>query len=64
MVGRCAGCHYQHVVRVVGVQLALPNGGIRDLEVRMCGACAAALLDSLEPLEVQGKAPEVRRRSA
>jgi hypothetical protein len=52
MVARCGSCHRLHVVRLVVLEFSLPTGGLRHCEVRLCGRCTAALLDSIEVLHI------------
>jgi len=47
--GVCRGCRVsQAVVRRVDLCIYWPGGGVKLVELSLCGACTAALLDMME----------------
>jgi hypothetical protein len=47
VAGRCSSCHRSGDLRRISISIALRNRRSKCCEVRVCGGCAAALLDTL-----------------
>lgn len=45
---QCGGCTSHRQTARVGLTVQWPGGGIRLVEVRLCGACTFALLDLVD----------------
>lgn len=44
----CGGCRAVRQTAVVGVTVQWPGGGVRLVELRLCGTCSYALLDLVD----------------
>lgn len=59
MVSRCGACHRQHVCRRLVLEIIDRGRTKRRIEVRVCGACTAALLDTFDIVGAQSELPQL-----
>lgn len=53
----CNSCGHLVACRRVQLFVELPRGGVHEVLVSICGACAAALLDSIKLFSVRDELP-------